>query len=73
MKITKNCLENITKDRPMTYETLATFLTEIEATLNSRPLTQISDEINDSNVLTPNHLALKKKSLYFSPDTIKDN
>ena len=57
----------------MTYETLTTFLTEIEATLNSRPLTQISDEINDSNVLTPNHLALKKKSLYFSPDTIKDN
>ena len=57
----------------MTYEALVTFLTEIEATLNSHPLTQISDDINDFNVLTPNHFIFGKQPLYFSPDTIKYN
>ena len=56
----------------MTYEALVTFLTEIEATLNSRPLTQISDDINDFNVLTSNYFILGKQPLNFSPDTIKD-
>ena len=72
VKITKRCLTNVSKDRPMTYEALVTFLTEIEATLNSRPLTQISDDINDFNVLTSNHFILGKQPLNFSPDTIKD-
>ena len=72
VKITKMCLTNITKDRPMTYEALATFLTEI-VTLNSRPLTQASDDINDFNLLPLNHFILRKQPLYFSPDTIKDD
>ena len=60
VKVTKSCLTNITKDRPMTCEALATFLTEIEATLNSRLLTQISHDINDFNILTLNHFILGK-------------
>ena len=40
--------------------------------MNSRPLTEKSDNINDLNVLTPNHFILGKQSLHFSPDTIKD-
>ena len=40
--------------------------------MNSPPLTQISDDINNFNVLTPNHFILGKEPLYFSPDTIKD-
>ena len=73
LKITKRCLTNITKDKAMTYETLVTFLTETEATLNSRPLTQISNDINDFNKLTPKHFILGKQPLYFSPNTIKDD
>lgn len=49
----------------MTYEALVTFSTEIEATLNSHPLTQISGDLNDFNVLTPNHFNLGKQPLYF--------
>ena len=57
----------------MTYEELVTFLAEIEATLNSRLLIQISDDINDFSVLTLDHFTLGKQSLHFSPDTIKDD
>ena len=57
----------------MTYEALVTFSTEIEATLNSHPLTRISGDLNDFNVLTPNHFNLGKQPLYFSPYTIKDD
>ena len=41
--------------------------------MSSRPLTQISDDINDLNVLTPNHFTLGKQPLYVSPDRIKDD
>ena len=73
VKITKRCLTNMTKDRPMTSEALVTFLTEIEVTLNSRPLAQIPADIDDFNVLTPNHFILGKQPLHFSTDTLKDD
>ena len=42
--------------------------------MHSRPLTQISNDINDFNILTLNHFfILGKQPLYFSPDTIKDD
>ena len=66
VKITKRCLTNITKDGLTTYEALVTLLTVIEAILISRPLTQISDDINDFNALTRNHYILGKQPLYFS-------
>ena len=50
-----------------------TYDLKIEATLNSHPLTQISGDLNDFNVLTPNHFNLGKQPLYFSPYTIKDD
>ena len=49
------------------------FLTEIKAILYSRSLTQMSDDINDFNILTPNHFILGKQPSYFSPDTIQDD
>ena len=56
IKSVKRSLKVITKDRPFTEEALYTFLCEVEALLNSRPLAAISDDINDLEVLTPNHL-----------------
>ena len=37
---------------------LATIFTEIESTMNSRPLTALSDDNNDMEALTPNHFLL---------------
>ena len=69
LKITRRCL-TFTKDRPISEEVLVTFLTEVEASLKSRPLIQLSDAINDFNVLTPNNF---KIPLYFNTEMIKDN
>ena len=71
--IIKRCLTFTTKDRPISEEALVTFLTEVEAALNSRPLTKLSNKINDFNVLTLNRFILEKRPLYFSPEMIKDN
>jgi hypothetical protein len=37
---------------------LATLLCEIEAIVNSRPLTFVGDDLNDKEVLTPNHFLM---------------
>ena len=72
VKITKKCLKFVTKERPVYEDSLVTFLAEVENTLNSHPLTSLSDDSNDLSVLTPNHFLLGRQPLYFSPATIKD-
>lgn len=52
---------------------MVTFLTKVETILNSRPLTQLSDDINDFNALTTNHFILRNQPLCFSPVMIKGN
>ena len=47
VKLTKRALKSVTNDRPMYEEVLRTFLVKVESTLNSRPLTSISDDYND--------------------------
>ncbi|KAI8116952.1 hypothetical protein CVS40_11069 [Lucilia cuprina] len=42
----------------MTYEELYTLMTQIESVLNSRPLTPLSNDPNDFQVLTPGHFLI---------------
>ena len=39
----------------LTEDELLTVFCQVEAVLNSRPLTKVSDDVNDDEVLTPNH------------------
>ena len=62
IKSVKRSLKAITLDRIFTEEALYTFLCEVESLLNKRPVTPSSDDINDCEALTPNHLILGDSS-----------
>ncbi len=48
-------------------EGLYTILCEVEAIMNDRPITKASDDPNDLEPLSPNHLLLMKKQPIMPP------
>ena len=50
-----------------TDEILSTVSCEIEASMNSRPLTNVPYDINDPLPLTPNHFLLGRSTVNLSP------
>ena len=66
----KRCLKKTLKFCHLTFEEMTRALTEVEAVLNSRPLTYLSDK-DLEEALTPSHLCYMKRLL--SPDTNEAN
>ncbi|XP_044007558.1 uncharacterized protein LOC122852058 [Aphidius gifuensis] len=58
VKLFKHHLKRVVGESLFTYEVFTTFTTEVEGILNSRPLTQMSSDPNDLNVLTPAHILI---------------
>ena len=58
----KSALRKTLKNARLTQEEIHTIITEIEATINSRPLCYVYSEEVD-NVLTPSHLIIGKRIL----------
>ena len=56
IRLVKKTLLSVTRQQHLDDEGLVTVMCEVEAILNSRPLTTVSDEPNDLEALTPNHL-----------------
>lgn len=58
VKSTKHHLRRVIGAATLTYEEMATLLTQVEACLNSRPLQALSDDPEDQAALTPGHLLI---------------
>ena len=73
VKKVNKTLKAIVKYRIFTKYCLYTFLRKVEAVLNSQPLTAISDDINDLERLTPNHLLTGASSMNYNPGVFHSN
>ena len=62
VRTVKVALKAILRDQIVNDFHLMTVFTEVEAIVNSRPLTAVSDDVNDLEALTPNHFLLGRSS-----------
>ena len=54
----RKVLNALLKNQSPNDEVLSTLMCEVEVILNSRPLTKVSDDPNDLQALSPNHVLL---------------
>ena len=64
VRSTKEVMVGLMSDKVVTDPQLYTLMTEVERILNSRPLTHVSDNIDDFEALTPNHILFGKYRLW---------
>lgn len=66
-------LNFIVKQQMINEEGLHTLLCEVEAIINSRPITRVSNDSNNLEDLTPNHLLLMKAKTSLPPGLFERN
>lgn len=72
IRLVKKVLYSVLREQQMDDESLHTIMCEIEAILNDRPITRVSDDPNDLEALTPNHLLLLKRKPSLPPGIFKE-
>ena len=62
VKSAKHHLRRVIGEQVLTFSELATLMCRIEACLNSRPLTALTDDPNDLDFLSPSHFLIQRSS-----------
>jgi hypothetical protein len=63
----RKILVALVKQQILDDESLMTLMCQVEATVNSRPITAVSNAVNDPEPLTPNHLLLLRSGSTMPP------
>ena len=61
IRTVRKVIAGIMKDTHLSDDSLHTLFCEVESIVNSRPITKVSDSLNDMSALTPNHLLLLRQ------------
>ncbi len=73
IRTVRKVLNAVMKEQVIDDEGLSTLMCEVEAIVNSRPITKSSDDPNDLEALTPNHLLLSRSGSRFPPGVFTSN
>ena len=73
IRTVRKVLNAITKEQVLDDERLYTPMCEVEAIVNSRPITKVLDDPKDLEALTPNHLLLLRKGSHLPPGVFTIN
>lgn len=67
IRIIKRVLNSVLRQQTLDDDGFHTVMCEVEAILNDRPITKLTDDLNDLEPLTPNHLLLLKGKPALAP------
>jgi len=67
IRTTRKVMKALLKEQPLDDEGLLTLMAEVEAIINGRPITKVSDDPRDPEALTPNHLLLLRSGPTLPP------
>ena len=73
IRMVRRVLSSVLHQQTLDDDGLHTVMCEVEAILNDRPITQLSDDPNDLEALTPNHLLLLKGKPALPPGLFKSS
>lgn len=72
IRMIRKVLGSILRQQTLDDDSLLTVLCEAEAILNSRPITKLSEDANDLEPLTPNHILLMKGKPILPPGVFNE-